>query len=111
MNTNGGLPQTVNVRDEQGNIKVIQYREVKQHEEYIIEDNIAYGCIHGEYTDTEIEEYEKQARQEWKDLKNKLRDNPELLLTLDKTTERYVPYIENSTKISEESPSSKTMRI
>ena len=99
MNTNGGLPKTVNVRDEQGDIKAMPYRELKQHEEYIIEDNIAYGCMHEEYTDAEIELYEKQARQEWKDLKNKLRDNPELLLTLDKTTERYIPYIEDSNTI------------
>lgn len=83
----------------QGDIKAMPYRKLKQHEEYIIEDNIAYGCMHAEYTDAEIELYEKQARQEWKDLKNKLRDNPELLLTLDKTTERYVPYIEDSNTI------------
>lgn len=96
MNTNGDLPETVNIIDEQGNKKVISYRELKQHEECIIEDNIAYGYLHEEYTDAEIIEYEKQARQEWKELKNKLRSNPELLLVLDKTTERYMPYIKDS---------------
>ena len=94
MNANGGLPQTVNVRDEQGNIAVIPYRELKQHEEFIIEDNISWGYMHGD-TDAELDEYEKKARQEWKDLKNKLRENPELLLTLDTITERFVPYIED----------------
>ncbi|MCR5587456.1 MAG: hypothetical protein K6F77_07985 [Lachnospiraceae bacterium] len=100
MNINGDLPQTVNIRDEQGNIKIMPYKELKQHEEYIIKDNIEYGYMHGEYTDAEIKEYEKQARNEWKDLKNKLRNNPELLLTLDKTTERYVPYSKDSNIIS-----------
>lgn len=99
MSTIDGLPEAVNIRDEHGNIKTISYRKLKQHEEYIIEDNIAYGCIHEDYTYAEIKEYEKQAKQEWKDLKSKLRENPELLLILDKTTERYVPFVENSNVI------------
>ena len=42
--------------------------------------------IHNEYSETEIKEYKKQARLEWKDLKKKLRNNPELLLTLEEAT-------------------------
>lgn len=100
MNTNRDLSQIVNIRDKQGNITTMRYRELKQHEECIIEDNMAYGYMHNEYSETEIKEYKKQARLEWKDLKKKLRNNPELLLTLDEATEHDVPYIENSNIIS-----------
>lgn len=93
-NKNMELPQFVNIRDENGNISTITYRELKNHEECIIEDNIAYALWHEEYSEKEIKEYEKQARAEWRNLKSKLRENPEILLELDKTTERYIIYME-----------------
>ena len=58
----------------------------------IIKDNIFHAAKTGEYTDEEIKDYEKQAKAEWKNLKQQLRENHKLLLTLDKATERYVPY-------------------
>ena len=39
----GGLPKFVNVRDENGDIITMPYRELKAHEEAIIEDNMGYG--------------------------------------------------------------------
>ena len=75
------LPKFVNVRDANGCITTMSYCELKEHEEAIIEDNICYGLIHTEYSDKEISDYEKQAKAEWRELKNKLRNNPELLLT------------------------------
>ena len=87
----GQMPDTVNVRDPQGNIRIISYRELKEHEISIIEDNIGYGLLHPEYSDEEIRDYENQARREWNSLKRKLRENPDLVLALDATTERYVP--------------------
>ena len=96
MGKKGNLPRTVNIRDEHGNVSVMPYRSLKEHEETIIADNIFHGYMHAEYTEAEIDAYEKEATQEWRDLKDKLRHNPELLLVLDRTTERYVPYAENS---------------
>ncbi len=61
MNTNGDLPKTVNVRDEQGNIRIMPYKELKQHEEWIIEDNIGWGYLHG-YTNAEIKKIQETSR-------------------------------------------------
>ncbi len=95
-----GLPRNVYIRDEHGNISKMPYRELKDHEEDIILDNIFFGYKHSDiYSEEETKEYEKQARQELKDLEDKLRENPELLLTMDRTTERYVPYVESTTII------------
>ena len=96
MGKNGNLPRVVNIRDEYGNVSTMRYSDLKDHEESIIADNIFHGCIHAEYTAAEIDAYEKKAAQEWRDLKRKLWENPELLLVLDETTERYVPYVEDS---------------
>jgi hypothetical protein len=96
MGKSGSLPRVVNIRDEHGAVFTMRYSDLKDHEESIIADNIFHGRMHAEYTAAEIDAYEKKAAQEWRDLKNKLRENPELLLVLDKTTERYVPYVENS---------------
>ena len=90
------IPEKVNIRNVNGNIVTIPYRELKHHEESIIEDNIMYGLVHNEYSQKDIDDYEKQAKSEWKELRQKLRNNPELLLTLDRTTERYVPYTEGA---------------
>ena len=73
MSINGELPKNVNIRDKQGNVSIMSYRELKHHEESIIEDNIMFGIMNAIYKDSEIDKYEKQARAEWKDLKNKLR--------------------------------------
>lgn len=99
MSINGELPKNVNIRDKQGNVSIMPYRELKHHEESIIEDNVMFGIMHAIYSDSEIDKYGKQARAEWKDLKNKLRNNPELVLILDETTERYIPYVEKSNVI------------
>lgn len=88
---NNQMPDKVNIRDANGNITTISYSELKNHEEMIIEDNIFHAVKTGDYTDEEIKDYEKQAKEEWKNLKQQLSENHKLLLTLDKATERYVP--------------------
>lgn len=85
------MPAFVNVINDDRSISQIRYRDLKQHEEGIIEDNIAYGITHAEYSDQEICEYERNARAEWRTLKDLLRKHPDTKLRLDKTTQRYVP--------------------
>ncbi len=91
----GQMPQIVKIKNSEGNIIDVPYRELKEHEEAIIEDNIMYGRMHGEYSQKEILDYAKQASQEWKELKKKLRENPEIILIMDDITERFVPYVED----------------
>ncbi len=93
------MPDTVKLRDNKGNITTISYRKLKIHEKSIIEDNIEYALRHNEFTAEEIDAYEKKAINEWKELKRKLRENPDLLLTIDETTERIVPYVENKKNV------------
>ena len=89
---NNQMPDKVNIRDSNGNITTISYSELQNHEEMIIKDNIFHAAKTGEYTDEEIKEYEKQDKAEWKNVKQQLRENHKLIITLDKATERYVPY-------------------
>lgn len=91
MQDSGQMPQFVNVRYNNGRIEKIPYKVLKDHEESIIEENIAYGAIHG-YSDKEISEYEREARAEWKELKRQIRENNNVLLCLDETTQRYIVY-------------------
>lgn len=84
------LPDCVYIRFEDGTVQRVAYRKLKQHEEWIIEDNIQYGLRHPEYSDESVDDYEKEARKEWKDLKNALRKRPDSILVLDERTERYV---------------------
>ena len=88
---NNNLPEYVRVRDHYGKISMMPYRKLKEHQLYIMEDNMAYGLMHpGSYTRQDVAEYEKEARATWKALKNKLRENPNLVL--DSRTETYIPY-------------------
>ena len=66
---NNQMPDKVNIRDSNGNITTISYSELQNHEEMIIKDNIFHAAKTGEYTDEEIKDYEKQAKAEWKNLK------------------------------------------
>lgn len=43
-----------------------------------------------DYTDEEIDEYEKEAYTQLKDLKKQIRENPQVVLALDLPTWRYV---------------------
>lgn len=85
-------PQYVNVCDDNGIIIKIPYKDVKEHEESIIRDNISYGFMHFEYSEEEIHEYAKRAHEELKELKRQIRENPDIILKMDKTTERYVVF-------------------
>ena len=83
-------PEYINVKDECGNINKVPYKEIKKHEEEVIKDNIVYGYLHCEYSEKEIKEYERTAYIELKELKKQIRENPDIVLELEHTTERYV---------------------
>lgn len=87
---NNIYPKYVSVLNDDGNISKTLYKEIKEHEEFIIEDNIGYGLLHNEYSVKEIKDYKKQAYAELRELKAKIRENPDIILKLDKTTERYI---------------------
>lgn len=84
-------PQYVSVLNDSGTVEKILYKDIKIHEESIIEDNIFYGIRHSnDYSEQEILEYEEQAYSELKELKREIRENNDIVLKLDKITERYV---------------------
>lgn len=71
-----------------------QHTDVIEHEEYIIDDNIEFGICNN-YSKKEVDEYAKSAESELRALKQKIRENPSIVLKLDKTTERFVPVEKN----------------
>ena len=81
-------PKNVKVRQENGTLE-ISYKKIIKHEELIIEDNIFYGYKTGR-SEEEITKYQKEAYQELKELKKLIRENPNVILKLHKTTERYI---------------------
>lgn len=92
------LSKLINILNEDGSTSKISYQKLKEHTMDIIEDNIFFGYKSG-CSDEEIKEYEKQARLEWRNLKQLLCENPDLLLQLDKNTEQYIPVITNKEKL------------
>lgn len=83
-------PEYVSVIDENNDIHKVLYKDIKEHEEFIIEDNIGYGLMHSEYSQKDIETYRNQAYNELKELKQRIRENPDVILKLDTTSERYI---------------------
>ena len=83
-------PEYISVLNSDGSIDKVPYRDVKKHEEAIIEDNIGYGILHGEYSEKEIDDYEREAYAQLRELKARIRRNPDVVLKLDEVTERYV---------------------
>ena len=81
-------PKNVKVRQENGTLE-ISYKKIIKHEELIIEDNIFYGYKTG-CSKEEITKYQKRAYQELKELKKLIRKNPNVVLKLHETTERYI---------------------
>lgn len=88
-NINYTYPKYVSVEQSDGQIVQILYKDLKKHEEFIIQDNIEYGLLHN-YTDQEINDYKKEAYAQLKVLKKQIRDNPKVILVLERSTERYV---------------------
>lgn len=85
-------PRFVRVKEPGGSICEREYKSIIAHEQAVIEDNVFYGARH-EYPSSEIDSYECEARKELKALKKFIRENPDGVLCLDSTTERYVPAI------------------
>lgn len=85
------MPKLVNIWAEDGTLWQISLKELKEHEELIIEDNMVYGLKHpGSYTLAEVEAYERNARRELRKLLAAISQNPDVVLKLDQMTERYV---------------------
>ena len=97
---NNQISNKIKVIDKQGNISTISYSELTEHEEEKILDDISFGykSLEPNESDEEILKYEKQARNRLRKLKKKLRNNPELVLTLDETTGSYVIYNQSGQK-------------
>lgn len=84
-------PKYVSVLNDSGTVEKVLYKDIKIHEESIIEDNIFYGIKHSnDYSEQEILEYEEQAYSELKELKRAIREDNDIVLKLDKIKERYV---------------------
>lgn len=86
------MGKTVNVRIEDGTIKKIAWKDILHNEEGIIEENMIYGCLHGgDYTQTDVLQYEQQARADLEALKKTVMENPDIVLTVQPHTQRYIP--------------------
>lgn len=86
---NYSYPKFVNVENSFGTIEKMEYKKIIEHEETIIEDNIFYGIKNG-CDEKEILEYKKQAIAELKLLKQAICENKDIVLKIDKQTERFV---------------------
>ena len=85
-------PMYVNIL-ENGEIKKVLYKDLIKHEKSIIEDNVCYGLIKSNiYSKKDINDYERTAYKELKDLKKAIYDNANVVLVQDSTTERYKVY-------------------
>lgn len=84
-------PEFVSVLNNDGSIQKVPYQEIKEHEQYIIHDNVLYGYLHCEYTEQDITDYKKQAYDELKELKRKIKENNDIVLKMNEITERYEP--------------------
>jgi len=85
------LPKFVNIRNGDGTIGHISFKELERHTELITNDNIFFALKDPVYTRQEIHEYETEANTTWKKLKKLLREHPDTVLELDRTTRQYRP--------------------
>ena len=84
------------VADASGEIREVLVREIINHEESIIEDNIAYAWKYpDEYSEKDINKYNSEARHELKVLKKTMREHPYSLFGIEQMTERYKEIIVN----------------
>lgn len=84
------------VADEDGNIVSVSARKIIQHENWIIEDNIAYGLFHPScYSEEDIKDYEREARQTLAELKTSIKDHPYSLYGYQRRTETLKEIIVN----------------
>lgn len=83
-----GFEQYISVADKNGEIKKIPIKEIKEHEEFIIEDNIFHGYKHPEiFSQKDIDRYEHEARHEFNLLKKAMKEHPYSLYGYEQCTE------------------------
>lgn len=73
-----------------GEITLMSRKDIIDHEEAVIIDNIFRAYKNG-HSEREINKYESNARHELSRLKKTIRENPGIVLELDKTTQRFCP--------------------
>ena len=83
------VPEYALVHHYNGDVSYVPVGYIVEHDKRIIKDNIAYGFGH-DYETKEIVEYKKEAQAELKELKRKIKENPNVVLKIDGTTERYI---------------------
>jgi Tfp pilus assembly pilus retraction ATPase PilT len=84
-----GDPDYVNVMEKDDSINRIPWKIVKEHEEAIIEDNIAYGLKIGS-SERELRQYQAKAKAGLSALRKAVRENADVILVLDRETERFI---------------------
>ena len=68
----------------------VTYKEIKDHNLAIIEDNYFFGLVHSEsYSQKEVNDYYNTARKEQKARMKKIRENPDIVLVWNQTHEMY----------------------
>lgn len=81
----------VNVMTSEGVKEKVPLRKIKEYEQLIMADNIFHALKQpGIYTEKDIEEYERSAKFEYRNLMRMIAGNPDTVLALDKITKRFV---------------------
>lgn len=90
-NINDHGNQQYHVTFANGETEELRYTDIKHHNEEIIDDNISYGLMHpGDYSDEEINYYEKEAVKENRAFLSYLRNHLDANIVFDERTEMYV---------------------
>lgn len=82
----------VTVKQDDGTFSKISYSDLKEHSELIILDNIFFGyklLSQGGIEEKEINKYENEARHELKQFLRRVRENEEIVIRLNPSTELY----------------------
>lgn len=73
-----------------GTSKMVSYKEIKDHNLSIIEDNVGYGLLHpGDYSEKEVNDYYRDAMKKQKARMRAIRENPDESVVWNKTHQLY----------------------
>lgn len=75
---------------------LVRYKDIKEYMNLLIEDNILWG-YKNDYPDEEIRDYQNSATLEFKQLRHAINQNPDIVLTLDRSTESFVVATDRNT--------------
>jgi secreted Zn-dependent insulinase-like peptidase len=86
----------VSVMDKNGTLGKMLYKDIIDHEKKVIKENVVFVLIHGEYSKEEVKTYRKQVYKELEELKRQIKSNPDIVLKLNKLTNRFVVVTEQN---------------